>query len=72
MRTLLALSAFGGLIAGTRHFLNFLNQREKNRVQEKRLEIWETEGGAVPAERTTSAGQVKPRKRREASPRDVS
>jgi hypothetical protein len=71
MRTLLALSALGGLAAGFRHFLIFLKQQEKNRVQAKRLEIWEGEGGAVPVAKTRTAAQVRPRKRPQASPRGV-
>jgi len=61
MRTLLALSAFGGLIAGGRHFLNFLSQREKPRARAKRREIRKNQGGA----------QVRPRKRASTSPRGV-
>jgi hypothetical protein len=61
MRTLLALSAFAGLIAGGRHFLNFLNQREKPRVRAKRPQLRKNQGGA----------QLRPRKRASASPRNV-
>jgi hypothetical protein len=61
MRILLALSAFGGLFAGGRHFLNFLNQREKSRVRAKSRPMRKDQGGA----------QVRPRKRASASPRNV-
>jgi hypothetical protein len=60
MRTLLALGALAGFACGLRHFFIFLNEREKNLVQEKRLEIWEGEGGAVPLAATRTAGQVRP------------
>ena len=72
MRMLLSLAALGGFAAGARHFLIFLRQREKNRVQGKRLEIWEGEGGAVPVAATRTAAQVRPAKVSGASPRDVS
>lgn len=71
MRTLITLSAFAALYAGARHFLNFMNHKNKNRLQEKKLEVWEGEGGAVPVAKTRTAAQVKPRKRPAASPRGV-
>jgi len=71
MRTLITLSAFAGLYAGARHFLNFMKQNNKNRLTEKKLEIWEGEGGAVPVAKTRTAAQVRPRKRPAASPRGV-
>ena len=48
MKSILTLAAFAGLACGTRHFFNFMNQKNKNLLQEKKLEIWEGEGGAVP------------------------
>ena len=60
MRTLATLSALAGLALGLRHFFIFLNEHEKNRLQEKRLEIWEGEGGAVPVAATRTAAQVRP------------
>ncbi|HZN99858.1 MAG TPA: hypothetical protein VFB93_01550 [Burkholderiales bacterium] len=60
MRTLATVSALAGLAFGLRHFFMFLKEREKNRVQEKRLEIWEGEGGAVPVASTRTAAQVRP------------
>jgi hypothetical protein len=62
MRPLLTLAALAGFALGARHFCIFLNEREKNRVQEKRLEIWEAEGGAVPVAATRTAAQVRPQK----------
>jgi hypothetical protein len=61
MKSILTLAAFGGLACGVRHFLNFMNQKNKNRLQEKKLEVWEGEGGAVPVAKTKTAAQVKPR-----------
>ena len=60
MRTLVNLTVFAGLACGLRHFFMFLNQREKNRIQEKKLEVWEGEGGAVPVAATRTAAQVRP------------
>jgi len=71
MRTLITLSAFAGLVVGVRHFLNFMNHKNKNVLQEKKLEVWEGEGGAVPVAKSRTAAQVKPRKRPAASPRGV-
>ena len=71
MKSILTLAAFGALITGARHFLNFMNQKKKNRLQEKKLEVWEGEGGAVPVAKSRTAAQVKPRKRPSASPRGV-
>lgn len=72
MNSILTLAAFGGLACGARHFLNFMNRKKKIRLQEKKLEVWEGEGGAVPVAKTRTAAQVKPRKRPSASPRGVS
>jgi len=72
MKSILTLGAFAGLACGTRHFLKFMNQKNKNRLQEKKLEVWEGEGGAVPVAKTRTAAQVRPRKRPSASPRGVS
>lgn len=67
MRPIITLAAVAGFAWGVRHFLNFLNEREKNRIQEKRLEIWEGEGGAVPVAATRTAAQVRPQKASSAS-----
>jgi hypothetical protein len=71
MRPLFNLAAFAGLIYGARHFFIFLNEHRKNRLQEKKLEVWEGEGGAVPVAATRTAAQVSPRKASTASPRGV-
>jgi hypothetical protein len=71
MKTLATLAALAGLGLGLRHFLIFLKEHEKNRIQAKRLEIWEGEGGAVPVAATRTAAQVTPRKPSAASPRGV-
>ena len=71
MRPLFNLAAFAGLMYGARHFFIFLNEHKKNRLQEKKLEVWEGEGGAVPVARSRTAAQVKPKKRPAASPRGV-
>jgi len=72
MKSILTLGAFAGLVTGARHFLKFMNQKNKNRLQEKKLEVWEGEGGSVPVAKTRTAAQVRPRKRPSASPRGVS
>ena len=72
MRPILTIAAFAGLVLGGRHFLNFLSEKDKRRLTEKKLEVWEGEGGAVPVAKTRTAAQVKPKKRRPASPRGVS
>jgi hypothetical protein len=71
MRSLFNLAAFAGLIYGARHFFIFLNEHRKNRLQEKKLEVWEGEGGAVPVAATRTAAQISPRKPSTASPRGV-
>jgi hypothetical protein len=71
MRMILAFAALAGLACGARHFFMFLKQHEKNRIQEKRLAIWEGEGGAVPVAATRTAAQVRPKKASTASPRGV-
>jgi hypothetical protein len=71
MKSLFNLAAFGGLIYGARHFFIFLNEHKKNRLQEKKLEVWEGEGGAVPVAATRTAAQISPRKPSTASPRGV-
>jgi hypothetical protein len=71
MKSILTLAAFAGLACGARHVFNFMNQKNKSRLQEKKLEIWEGEGGAVPVTPTRTAAQVRPAKRPSASPGDV-
>lgn len=60
MKSILTLAAFGGFAYGIRHFLNFMNQKNKGGLQEKKLEVWEGEGGAVPIAKTRTAAQVRP------------
>ena len=61
MRTLFLLGSVAGLVCGARHFLNYLNEQRKNHLAEKKLEVWETEGGAVPVHARRTAQQVSPR-----------
>jgi hypothetical protein len=72
MRSLFTLAAIAGFAYGARHFFMFLNEKNKNRLQEKKLEVWEGEGGAVPVAATRTTAQVRPRKPRAASSRGVS
>jgi hypothetical protein len=62
MRSLFSLAVIAGFGFGVRHFFIFLNEKNKNRLTEKRLEIWEGEGGAVPVAATRTAAQVRPKK----------
>ena len=71
MRTLFNAAAIAGFALGARHFARFLNEHRKNRLQEKRLEVWEGEGGAVPVAPTRTAAQVRPKKPSTASPHGV-
>jgi len=71
MKSLLTFAALAGVTCGARHFLIFLSQKKKNRLQKKKLEVWEGEGGAVPVARTRTAAQVRPKKASTASPRGV-
>ena len=71
MRTLFLLGSVAGLVCGARHFLNYLNEQRKDRLTEKKLEVWETEGGAVPVHARRTAQQVSPRPVSTASPRGV-
>ena len=71
MKTLLTLSSLAGLGYGAWHFRKYLNEREKNRITETRIEIWETEGGAVPVHATRTAQQISPAPKPRVSPRSV-
>ncbi len=71
MRVLFTLGSVVGLVCGARHFLNYLSEQRKNRVTEKKLEVWETEGGAVPVHARRTVQQVSPRPVSKASPRGV-
>lgn len=67
MKSIFTFAVLAGFAAGARHFYIFLKEQEKNRIQEKKLEVWETEGGAVPVAATKTAAQVRPRKPSSAS-----
>jgi len=67
MRSILALAALAGVACGARHFFIFLNEKSKKRLTEKKLEVWEGEGGAVPVAATRTAAQVWPQKPSSAS-----
>lgn len=71
MRTLCNAAAIAGFALGARHFARFLSEHRKNRLQEKRLEVWEGEGGAVPVAATRTAAQIAPRHAPPLSPRGV-
>jgi hypothetical protein len=72
MRTIVTLATLVGFACGLRQFFMFLKEREKNRIQEKKLEVWEGEGGAVPVGATRTAAQVRPQKPSSASSSGVS
>jgi hypothetical protein len=67
MRTLITLATVAGFAYGLRHFYMFLSEKNKNRLQEKKLEVWEGEGGAVPVAPQRTAAQVRPKKRSSSS-----
>lgn len=67
MKSILSFAALAGFAVGARHFFMFLKEHEKNRIQEKKLEVWEAEGGAVPVAATKTAAQVRPQKASSAS-----
>ena len=71
MRSLFTLAALAGVAVGARHFFIFLKRKDKSRLQEKKLEVWEGEGGAVPVAPTRTAAQVRPKKPSTASPHGV-
>ena len=71
MRSLIHFAVFAGFLCGARHLFIFLNEHKKNKLQEKKLEVWEGEGGAVPVAATRTAAQVSPKKTSNASPRGV-
>jgi hypothetical protein len=71
MRSLFTLSAIAGLGFGGWHFFRFMKTKQIERLQARKLEVWEGEGGAVPVAATRTAAQVRPKKTRSASPRGV-
>jgi hypothetical protein len=72
MRALCSAAAVAGFALGVRHFRRFLNEHRKSRAQERRLQVWEGEGGAVPVARGRTAAQISPRESSAASSRGVS
>jgi hypothetical protein len=71
MRIFFSVSAVAGIALAARHFSRFLKEHRKTRIQERRLEIWEGEGGAVPVAPTRTAAQIAPRNASPLSPRGV-
>ena len=61
MRHLFAIVSLGVLGFGARDvYLHFKNKK-KSPSGERKLEVWEGEGGAVPVARDRTAGQIPPR-----------
>jgi hypothetical protein len=71
MKSILTLAALAGVFFGARHFFIFLKEKNKNRLTQKKLEVWEGEGGAVPVAATRTAAQVRPKKTSAPSSRGV-
>ena len=71
MGTFFRVAAIAALALGARHFRRFLNGQRKTRLEERRMEVWEGEGGAVPVEPTRIAAQIAPRNAPPLSPRGV-
>jgi hypothetical protein len=69
MRHVITSLAVATLAIGGRHFYRYLNNKKKNRLQQRKLEVWEGEGGAVPVASHRTAAQIAPRPRASASPR---
>lgn len=61
MRSILTIAALGGVVWGLLDFRKFLKAKRIARWQQKRLQIWEGEGGAVPLAATKTAAQVSPK-----------
>jgi hypothetical protein len=70
-KTLTALAtaflAFGG-----QHCYRYLKEKKKRKLDEKKVEVWEGEGGAVPVAPNRTAAQITPRTSASASPRSNS
>jgi hypothetical protein len=49
------------LAIGGRHFYSHLKSKRKNALHQTKLEVWESEGGAVPVGPDRTAAQVAPR-----------
>ena len=71
MRTFFRVAAIAGFAFGARHFRRFLNARKKSVSLERRLAVWEGEGGAVPVVPARTAAQIAPRNAPPLSPRGV-
>jgi hypothetical protein len=71
MRIFFTLGSIAAVVLGARHFLNYLSEQRKNRITAQRLEIWESEGGAVPVHHSRTAQQISPRRVSGPSPHDV-
>lgn len=61
MRHLLAILSLGMLGHGARDFWLHLKNKKKRPLGERKLEVWEGEGGAVPAANRGPAAQIPPR-----------
>jgi hypothetical protein len=68
MEQLLILAAAAALGLGGSHYFFHLKNRRKRSLVEKKIEVWEGEGGAVPVAPDRTAAQVTPRKPGSASP----
>ena len=62
MRTLLSIAAVAMTALGAQHFYRYMNRRGKSRALQRRLDVWEGEGGAVPVSRKRTASQTSPRR----------
>jgi hypothetical protein len=66
MDRLLSVVAATVAALGAHHLYRYMNRRGKSRTAQRRLDVWEGEGGAIPVSRSRTAAQVAPRR---ASPR---
>jgi hypothetical protein len=62
MKSMLTIAALAGVAIGARHFFRYLTRNGKDRLQQKKLEVWEGEGGAVPVAASRTAAQIAPRR----------
>jgi hypothetical protein len=67
MKSILTIAALGGAIYGFLDFRKFLKAKRIARWRQKRLEIWEGEGGAVPLAATKIAAQISPKSPKKSS-----
>jgi hypothetical protein len=68
MGHLLTIMAVAALGLGGRHYYSYLKNKKKRGLAQKKLEVWEGEGGAVPVAPDRTAAQVAPREPHRASP----